>query len=96
MTARARDAEAKRAVVSDDGCEIGLALYAGAEFLAALLRGERATLRSIRLEADHDPAGWPDWFPRRDAELALEVDRFDFALPVTREDGLLIARPVLV
>jgi len=22
---------------------------------------------------------WPDWFPRRDAELALEVDRFDFA-----------------
>jgi hypothetical protein len=39
---------------------------------------------------------WPDWFPRRDAELALEVDRFDFALPVTREDGLLIARPVLV
>jgi 2-phosphosulfolactate phosphatase len=39
---------------------------------------------------------WPDWFPRRDAELALEVDRFDFALPVTREDGLLIARPVFV
>ena len=40
------------------------------------------------------PEGWPDWFPRRDAELAGEVDRFDFALPVTREDGLLIARPV--
>jgi len=40
-------------------------------------------------------AEWPDWFPRRDAELALEVDRFDFALPVTREDGLLVARPVL-
>lgn len=37
--------------------------------------------------------GWPDWFPRRDAELALEVDRFDFALPVHREDGLLVARP---
>ena len=67
---------------------------AGAEFLAALLRGERATLRSIRLEGDHDPAGWPDWFPRRDAELALQVDRFDFALPVTREGGLLVARPV--
>ena len=69
---------------------------AGAELLAALLRGERATLRAIRLEADHDPRGWPDWFPRRDAELALEVDRFDFALPVTPEDGLLIARPVYV
>ena len=67
---------------------------AGAELLTALLRGERAALRPIRLEADHDPAGWPDWFPRRDAEIALEVDRFDFALPVTREGGLLVARPV--
>ncbi len=34
-------------------------------------------------------ASWPEWFPRRDAELACEVDRFDFALPVTRENGLL-------
>ena len=42
---------------------------------------------------DEDP-NWPDWFPRRDAELACEVDRFDFALPVVREDGLLVARPV--
>lgn len=67
---------------------------AGAELLAARLRGEAAILRPIRLEGDHDPAGWPAWFPRRDAELAMEVDRFDFALPVTREEGLLIARPV--
>jgi 2-phosphosulfolactate phosphatase len=37
---------------------------------------------------------WPWWFPKRDAELATEVDRFDFALPVAREDGLLVARPV--
>jgi 2-phosphosulfolactate phosphatase len=37
---------------------------------------------------------WPWWFPRRDAELSTEVDRFAFALPVMREDGLLIARPV--
>ena len=37
---------------------------------------------------------WPDWFPREDAVLALQLDRFDFALPVVREDGLLIARPV--
>ena len=69
---------------------------AGAELLAALLRGEQAVLRPIRLEADHDPRGWPDWFPRRDAELAMEVDRFAFALPVTREDGLLVARAVYV
>ena len=69
---------------------------AGAELLGALLRAERAPLRAIRLEADHDPRGWPDWFPRRDAELAMEVDRFAFALPVRREDGLLIARPAYV
>jgi 2-phosphosulfolactate phosphatase len=42
---------------------------------------------------DEDP-NWPDWFPHRDAELALEVDRFDFALPLVREGGLLVARPV--
>lgn len=29
----------------------------------------------------------------RDLELATDVDRFDFAMPVSREDGLLIARP---
>jgi 2-phosphosulfolactate phosphatase len=46
-----------------------------------------------RLWENEDP-NWPDWFPRRDAELACEIDRFDFALPVHREDGLLVARPV--
>jgi len=46
-----------------------------------------------RLWENEDP-DWPDWFPRRDAELACEIDRFDFALPVQRENGLLIARPV--
>jgi len=64
-----------------------------ARYLAALLKGERPSMPSVRLDADHSPEGWPDWFPRRDAELALEVDRFDFALPVSRENGLLIARP---
>jgi len=39
---------------------------------------------------------WPDWFPRRDAELACEVDRFAFALPVSREHALLVARPVFI
>jgi len=41
----------------------------------------------------HDDTAWEDWFPRRDAELALDVDRFSFALPVSRENGFLIARP---
>ena len=66
----------------DDAC---------AALIAARLRGEAPALEPITLGED-----WPDWFPRRDAELALEVDRFDFALPVTREGGLLIARPVYI
>jgi 2-phosphosulfolactate phosphatase len=61
----------------------------GAAFIAARLRGESATA-SIELHAME----WEDWFPRRDAELALEVDRFAFAMPVHRENGLLIARAV--
>jgi 2-phosphosulfolactate phosphatase len=64
-----------------------------AAYLAALLRGDHPTVPAVRLENDHTPQGWPEWFPRRDAELALEIDRFDFALPVARESGLLIARP---
>lgn len=64
-----------------------------ASYLEALLLGERPT-PPLSLEGDHSAEGWPDWFPRRDAELACQVDRFDFALPVVREDGLLVARPV--
>jgi 2-phosphosulfolactate phosphatase len=70
------------------------------EDLACALYMERQLLTGaapaplIRLLGDE--AGWPDWFPREDAVLATEVDRFDFALPVAREDGLLIARPLFV
>ena len=35
----------------------------------------------------------PQYRPR-DLELATDIDRFDFAMPVSREDGLLVARPV--
>ena len=65
-----------------------------AAYLEALLLHGHADPPVINL-VDR-PEGWPDWFPRRDAELACEVDRFAFALPVTREDGLLIARPVFL
>lgn len=64
-----------------------------ARYLAAALRGERPSMPRVTLLADRDGEGWPDWFPRRDAELALEVDRFSFALPVRRENGVLVARP---
>ena len=70
----------------DDAC---------ADYLARRLAGERPDVAAIiaRLWDDEDPS-WPEWFPRRDAELACDVDRFDFAMPVTREKGLLVARPV--
>ncbi|HEV8534790.1 MAG TPA: 2-phosphosulfolactate phosphatase [Candidatus Limnocylindria bacterium] len=64
----------------------------GAAFIAARLRGEHAP-PSLELRGSAEK--WEDWFPRRDAELALEVDR-SFALPVSRENGLLVARPSFV
>lgn len=66
-----------------------------ARYIAARLTRAPTDVAAIvtSLWRDEDPI-WPDWFPRRDAELACEVDRFDFALPVVREDGLLVARPV--
>jgi 2-phosphosulfolactate phosphatase len=64
-----------------------------ARYLAASLNGVEPPMPPMTLIVDRDGEAWPDWFPRRDAELALEVDRFAFALPVSREDGLLIARP---
>ncbi len=62
-----------------------------AAYLEQLLLDAAPAAPTIALAAAEQ---WPDWFPRRDAELALEVDRFDFALPVVREHGLLVARPV--
>jgi 2-phosphosulfolactate phosphatase len=67
-----------------------------ARYLEAALRDGRPSMPSGTLIADRERDGWPDWFPRRDAELALDVDRFAFALPVHREDGLLVARPEYV
>jgi 2-phosphosulfolactate phosphatase len=70
----------------DDAC---------ATYIAARLAGERPDVAAIVAGLwEHEDPSWPEWFPRRDAELACEVDRFDFALPVTRVDGLLVARPV--
>ncbi len=66
-----------------------------AAYLEQVLGGGTATPPDLHeLFREGDEEGWADWFPRRDAELALELDRFDFALPVVREGALLVARPV--
>ncbi len=88
-----RAADVTVVAMGHKGVEEAVEDEACAEYLAALLEGRDARLREIPFHAEYYPGGWPDWFPRRDAELACEVDRFDFALPVTREGGLLIARP---
>ncbi len=70
------------------------------DYLAALLRGEppdvAATLARVRESADAreltDSLG--DDFPPTDLDLALALDRFSFAMPVERRDGLWIARCV--
>jgi 2-phosphosulfolactate phosphatase len=64
-----------------------------ARYLKAALCDEPPPPPHVTFLADHAEEGWPEWFPRRDAELAMEVDRFSFALPVRREGGLLVARP---
>jgi len=65
-----------------------------ARYIAARLMGRPVDVAAIVASLwEHEDPRWPEWFPRRDAELACQVDRFDFALPVAREDGLLVARP---
>lgn len=91
--ARATD-EITLVAMGDGGTEPNDEDAAGADYLEALLLGRPVDARALvaRLWVNEHP--WPDWFPRRDAELACEVDRFDFALPVRREGGDLVARPV--
>jgi len=89
------DGQSIEVAMGDGGTEPNPEDPACVEYLASLLGGAPIDIHG-RIAAlpqwRRDP--WPDWFPRQDAELACQVDRFDFALPVTREDGLLIARPV--
>jgi 2-phosphosulfolactate phosphatase len=66
-----------------------------ARYMAARLTGAPTDVAAIVASLwAHEESNWPDWFPRRDAELACQIDRFDFALPVAREGGLLVARPL--
>ena len=80
--------------MGDGGTEPNAEDSACAAYLLSLLDGAPFDVRvAIAALPQWRNEAWPDWFPRRDAELACEVDRFDFALPVIREQSLLIARP---
>jgi 2-phosphosulfolactate phosphatase len=72
--------------------------FALADYLSALLQGLTADpapylARVQRSDAGQkflDPAQ-PE-FPAADLDYCLQLDRFDFAMPITREDGLLVLR----
>jgi 2-phosphosulfolactate phosphatase len=70
-----------------------------AHYLEALLRGEPVASEAYLQRVLHSPAGslfsdpeQPDFTPL-DLELCMQVDRFDFAMQVEREDGRLVMRP---
>lgn len=73
----------------DDACATYLEAVAGGRIpdLEALLAPLRASERYARIRS----GAWPG-FPPSDLDLALEADRFDFAMPVRRDDlGLRIS-----
>jgi 2-phosphosulfolactate phosphatase len=73
-----------------------------ADYLRSLLEGAEAdpaqAVRRVRQSPNgrifSDPQR-PE-FPAADLDLCTAVDRFDFAMQVTRQDGLLILRPVRI
>jgi len=70
-----------------------------ADFLERLLKGERPDpgpiIRRVResqaAQKFLDPANRE--FPLTDLDCAVEIDRFDFAMPVRRQNGLLLLEP---
>jgi 2-phosphosulfolactate phosphatase len=72
--------------------------HACAHYMEAVIKGELPDIdRLLRPLRESDryarlmSGAWPG-FPPTDLELALEPDRFDFAMPVTREVGYLRLR----
>ncbi len=69
-----------------------------ADYIEALLNGDRPDpahyARRVRESDFGRRFGDPDWpnLPLADLELCADIDRFDFALPVYREDGQLVIR----
>jgi 2-phosphosulfolactate phosphatase len=92
---RAHAGEVTLVAMGDGGTEPNPEDRVCVDYLASLLGGAAVDVRAlIAAFPQWQRERWPEWFPRRDADLACEVDRFDFALPVARENGLLVARPV--
>ena len=87
-------------VISGEGPgEQGDEDLACAHYLGALIRGDQVKPEVFLQRVSHSPAGknlsGPDLPPplAHDLELCLQVDRFDFAMVVERENEQLVMRP---
>ncbi len=71
-----------------------------AEYLEACLRGQSPDaapyLERVRRSRDAQQHFIPNQtlFPASDIDLCTDLDRFDFAMPITREDGRFVMRAV--
>lgn len=67
-----------------------------ADYLETLFRGQQIDLAALTQRVSASPAGQmfvdpsqPE-FPSADLDLCLQIDRFDFAMPVRRQNNLLL------
>lgn len=71
-----------------------------AEYLEELLRGNRPDVKPFLTRVLESKDAFPHLnpeqraFPRSDLDYCTRVDKFDFAMPIMREDGKLIMRPI--
>lgn len=97
-----RPAQDEVAQVGDveEGAPEGAEDHACAEYLAALLDGGPGDAAAAMRATERSPAGQRAldpgiaWISAADLACATAVDRFDFAMPVTLEDDVLVAHCV--
>ena len=71
-----------------------------AEYLEELLRGNHPTVEPFIKRVFESKDAFPHLnpeqraFPRSDLEYCTQINRFDFAMPITRENGKLIMRAI--
>ena len=87
-------------VITGETYDGGAEDFACAEYLAALLRGDSPSAAGYLDRVLNSPDGqsiltgdFPH-APITDLELCISVDRFNFAMPVTRENGRYVMRAV--
>jgi 2-phosphosulfolactate phosphatase len=87
-------------VVTGETYDGGEEDFACAEYLEALLRGATPSVETYlqRVRDSHDGRQFLDGghphAPASDLDHCTSVDKFDFAMPVTREDGRFVMRAV--